>query len=849
MFHSGKPFTLFSGKTCRAAAILLLAIMPVLLSFGPVLATEKTARIILNDQTDNYILGKQMEFLEDPDKSLTIEEITSPAHAANFIPHDKDFPSFGFTESAYWFRTEIINPYPEKRDLILEEVLPYIDSIKVFLADPEHPGQHIIKEAGDKKPFYDREIEHHSFLFKLTFEPEQATTLFIRVESRAALMTPFTLWQSETFYTHSDNMAFAFGLFYGILAVMALYTFYIYLRMKDRNYLYFIFFISSIALMVSTSHGLSYQYLWPNSTYLAERMQVVCISAIQLFGVLFTRNFLNTRQSLPRIDKVLYMLFVLHLLVIVTTFLVDDVIPLAKVTILAVQFYSPLLFITGFLAWRQGNKAARFYLLAWTSSIIGSYITSFTLLNVLPYHFLLINAVSIGFLFDATFLSLALADRLYVLRQERDRAKQLAHDALLMAKDNLEEEVAKRTEELELAKKEADLANQAKTQFLSHMSHELRTPLNGILGFAELLLTDTETPLTEIQQRNVNIIHDSGKHLNALIDDILNISMIETGRMTVNQEPISFKDDLDRALVVTSTMAKKRKIQVHNATDENEHYWVMADSLRLRQIIINLISNAIKYSPEGSLVVVALEKKEEKIRFSVKDSGPGIAQEDLERIFEPFTRLDTKRDEVDGVGIGLAITRKLIEIMNGRVSVESIVGQGSTFIIEFDEIFPDPKPLAQAVETDKPERPDNATKIAETDPAKILYIEDNKANQVYVQHIFKRREDLNLVCVDSGREGIEKALEMVPDIILTDILLPDLSGHDVLKELRKNKTSEAIPVIAVSANATEADLSIGNQAGFIAYLTKPLGIGELLDTIDSVLHKRSSQGSGKESIP
>ncbi len=812
----------------------ILVVLPLVIVLAAVDAAAGTG-IILNDDTDSYLLGPGMDYLEDPGRQLTIGDVTAEAWSGRFTPHDKDFPSFGFTESAFWYRTEIANPLAKRQELILEEIIPYIDSIRVYYPDRDNPGAFVVRQAGDKKPFAEREIRHHSFLFRLNMEPGEVLPIFIRVESRAALMTPFTLWKKEAFDQHAGNTAFAFGLFYGILAVIVLYTLYLYLRMRDRNYLLFILFVFSIALMVSTSHGLSYMHLWPDSTWLAERMQVVCISLIQLFGVLFARNFLNTRLALPRIDKLLLALVFLHSVIVAASFTVRDVIPLAKATILAVQFYAPILFASGFIAWRRGNKAARFYLLAWTSSIIGSLVTSFTLLNIFPYHFLLLNAVSIGFLLDATFLSLALADRLYVLRQERDMAKQMAHEALQMANERLEEEVARRTSELEEAKKEADLANQAKTQFLSHMSHELRTPLNGILGFAELLLTDRETVLTPDQERNVHIIHDSGKHLNALIDDILNISMIETGRLTIHPEVISFRDDLDQALVVISNQAKKRKIQLHNTTDRDDPYLVCADSLRLRQIIINLISNAVKYSPAGSVVAVSLERIDGKVRFSVRDSGQGIAEENLTLIFEPFTRLEAKGSDADGVGIGLTITRKLVELMNGRILVESVVGEGSTFSIEFDEAHPDMPALpgGELTPSGDPGRP--GRKGNSDTPALILYVEDNRANQVYVQHIFRRRPDLRLLCSETGRDGISMACEHAPDIILTDILLPDISGHEVLRELRSDRRTESIPVIAVSANATRTDIERGEKTGFSAYLTKPLGISELLDTIDGLL--------------
>jgi len=826
------------GNALYRFLILGICALALLLAPISVFASETPARIVLKPEGKGYILGRFMDVLEDPGKTLTIQDIIAAPSASNFTHYHKDFPNFGNTESAFWYRTELVNPLAKRQQLILEELTPYIDSIDVYTPDPGAVGGFKRQHAGDKLPFAAREIKHHTFLFPISVEPGQVLPVFIRVESRTALMTPFTFWEKSAFDLHSNRMGFAFGFFYGILAVIVLYTFYLYLRMRDKNYLFFIFFVGSIALMVSTSHGLSYMYLWPKSAFLAERMQVVCISLVQLSGLLFARNFLNTKLSLPRLDKGLFSLVVLHTAIILASFVVSDVIPLAKITIVTLLIYSPILFLSGYFSWRNGNRAARFYLLAWTSSIIGTLVTSLTLLGILPYLFVTLNAVSIGFLLDASLLSLALADRLYVLRKERDNAKELAHNAMEIAMEKLEDEVSRRTAELAEAKREADLANQAKTQFLSHMSHELRTPLNGILGFAELLLTDRDAPLTDNQERNANIIHDSGKHLSALIDDILNISMIETGKMSVEPTDISFRDDLERALVVITPQARKRKIQIHDVTAPNDSYWVRADSLRLRQIIINLISNAVKYSPEGSVVTVALEKVNGKVRFSVRDSGKGIAEKDLCIIFEPFTRLEESRGEVDGIGIGLAITRKLVELMNGRILVESVVGKGSTFAIEFDEIEPaidpamppvaPPEKLSEAESLGRPMH-DDATPL-------VLYVEDNKANQVYVQHIFKRRPDLRLLCSESGRDGIALAREHKPSIVLTDILLPDISGHEVLKELRANRDTEATPVIAVSANATPNDIELGKKSGFVAYLTKPLGITELLGTIDALLN-------------
>ncbi len=658
-------------------------------TFGMVpAATAAHAQIILDNETAYHILGSQMDLLEDPGRTLTIHDITADPFKRRFTPFNKEFPSFGFTESAFWYRTQLVNPSPEPLEIILEETTPYIDSIKLFTPDPEAADGFAVRHVGDKKFFKDREIQHNYFLFKLTLQPNQTLPLHIRVESRAAVITPFTFWKPDAFDRHAQNVAFAFGIFFGILAVFFVFSLYLYLRLQDRIYLYYALFICSIALTIATSQGLSYMFLWPESLWLSERMQVICISLFQLFGLLFAKSFLNTKTTLPRTNRVLLSLISLHVLIIGLSFLVNDVIPLAKLTLLSVQFYAPFLLVSGFLALRQGNRSARFYLLAWSSSLVGSSLTSLTLFNVLPYHFLLINAISIGFLADIAFLSFALADRIFVVREERDQAQKLAHDTLYSAKENLEVEIARRTRELLEAKQEAELANQAKTRFLSNMSHELRTPLIGIMGFSELLMADRVTPLSPAQARNAKIIYESGAHLKDLIDDVLNISIIESDQLAVNAEAVSFNEVLAEALAMVSTMAEEMNTELVDATRLQEPLWVTADRLRLRQVIINLLSNAIKYSHSPGLVTVTLEATDTGIRLAVEDNGPGIAEEHLTTIFEPFSRIETPSKSIEGVGIGLTLSRRLVDLMKGRLTVTSVVGEGSVFYIELPSMLP-----------------------------------------------------------------------------------------------------------------------------------------------------------------
>lgn len=673
------------GHLLCLPALFIAGLFIFLISF-PAVARADFAILTMHRDRPSQMLGPNMDLLEDPTRNLTIGQVVAEPYQSRFAPYEKDVPSFGFTESALWYRVLLVNPTPEPQQIVLEETIPYIDSIKLFIPNPLAPGGFAVRHVGDKKPFKDREVNHNYFLFRLTLEPRQELPVYIRVESRAGVATPFTFWQAEAFETHIQNVSLAYGFFFGVLAVFFIFSLYLFARLKDLVYLYYALFIGSIALTIATSQGLSYKYLWPESLWLAERMQVVCISLFQLFGVLFARNFLDTKTTIPRIDKVLRLLVTLYALIISASFMANDLIPLAKLTLFAVQLYTPVLLVSGVISLRKGNRSARFYLFAWSSSLIGSSLTSLTLFNVLPYHFLLFNAISIGFLLDIAFLSFALTDRIFVMRQERDQAQKLAHEALQNVNENLEQEVARRTHELEEAKQFAELANQTKTRFLSHMSHELRTPLIGIIGFSELMTSDTGSPLPPDQARNAKVIYESGLHLKGLIDDILDISIIESDRIDLKSEPVLFNDVLTEALAIVKPMAAEKGSKLSNTTRDDVKGLVMADRLRLRQVVLNLLTNAIKYTPQNGHIAVNLLKSAESVQLTVKDDGPGIPPEKHSLIFEPFSRLEDGTKAIEGVGIGLALSRKLVGLMNGRLYVESEVGQGSTFYIEMPQI-------------------------------------------------------------------------------------------------------------------------------------------------------------------
>jgi len=399
--------------------------------------------------------------------------------------------------------------------------------------------------------------------------------------------------------------------------------------------------------------------------------------------------------------------------------------------------------------------------------------------------------------------------------------------ALKQLNDELEERVQQRTELLYQAKEEADRANGAKSEFLSRMSHELRTPMNAIMGFAQLLETDDETPLTLDQADNVAEIRHAGRHLLELINEILDLARIETGRLALSLEPVEV------LLLITECMGLLQPLtlehQIKLTLDKNGVTTVQADRLRLRQILLNLLSNAIKYNcNKGTVHISCSLVGEDRVKIEICDSGRGIATDDLSRLFKPFERIESAYDGIEGTGIGLALSKRLIEAMGGSIGVKSVVGTGSTFWIELAEANIEDYPPAHADS-------DTVTQSTYATARTLLYIEDNPANLRLVQKIISTHTELSLLDARTGEEGLKLAMAHHPDLIMLDINLPGMNGFDVLRHLHEDPITCDIPVIAISANAMERDIKKGLAAGFTDYLTKPLDIQKFLALLDTLL--------------
>jgi signal transduction histidine kinase len=389
----------------------------------------------------------------------------------------------------------------------------------------------------------------------------------------------------------------------------------------------------------------------------------------------------------------------------------------------------------------------------------------------------------------------------------------------------MQSEILKRARELQATNMQLKAATQAKDDFLSRTSHELRTPLTAIIGFADLLEME---PMEDEARTWLRHISNAGHHLLRLLNDILDISRSTGGHLAMSLEPVPVTGLISEVLDLAQPERIRPDVKVETQLQGAEHLYALADAQRLKQVMLNLLSNAVKYNGAGGTVTIRAAAVDDHIHIDVVDTGPGLTPQDCAKLFTPFERLDAAARGLSGVGLGLALSKGLVEAMRGSIGVESEPAKGSTFWVS----IPRTEPVAATVDVSQRARVITREYAL---PKRVLYIEDTVANVRLITEILRRRPSVQLIPAGTGSLGLQLATVHTPDLILLDLHLPDMAGHEVLQQLRAHGVAASVPVVVLSADATSAQEENLRRAGAEDYLTKPLAVHELLEVVDRYL--------------
>ncbi|MCG8672860.1 MAG: ATP-binding protein [Pseudomonadales bacterium] len=628
------------------------------------------ASLLVSPHVYHYQLNSYVEYLEDPDGTLEIEDILLDyKDSSTWIQNDESVPNLGFTKSVYWFRINIVNPteYPFVR--LLEIAYPLMDSVSMYQYEDDELMANFI--AGNKIVFRSRPIKHRHLVFPVEVTAEKQSQIYLRVESGNGIQVPMHLWEERVFWTQDQSkLAWQF-LYYGLMAVMIVYNLFLAWGVRDSSYLFYVLTMTSVAGFQAILHGSAFQFIWPQLPEWNAMSMAVFIPISNAVAGIFSIQMLRVKEKTPLLFQVLRVSigvsFLLALLGLVLPY--KFVVPAAALFVIV---SSTVVCIACLKRWPDKERDARIFTIAWFTFVAGCVTMALNKFSLLPYNWFTENLMQIGSGIETVLLSLALAERINRLRE----------DKVNLQKSQLDVREREMLSEKELL--EAKYESKAKSDFLAVMSHEIRTPMNGVLGVVDLL---KETPLNKQQNQLLATIQSSGKLLLNIINDILDFSKIEAGKLELESIPLNLEQVIGDSVAIYAPNASQKKLTLAFYIDPEISPAIKGDPTRIKQVIYNLLGNAIKFTDRGHVFIkvslLTTTDSQQRLRFEVMDSGIGMSEEQQAKLFDSFTQADKSTSrKFGGTGLGLAISKKLVEAMEGKIGVHSHSGEGSNFWVE-----------------------------------------------------------------------------------------------------------------------------------------------------------------------
>ncbi len=655
------------------------------------------------------------------------------------------------------------------KEWLLEVGYPLLDSVELYLPTHRAGGpvgkSYAVKKTGDTLPFGEREIADQNFIFILPVGPEEEQTVYLRVETEGSMQIPLTILSYRRYIEKDHNERSASGLYNGIILAMLLYNLFLFFSLRDRNYLYYVIYIAGFGLMMLSLGGQAFEYLWPNLPWWGNRAIPFFISFSIFWLSKFSSSFLLAKVNAPRLDRIFYLLMGLSGVVMIWA-LVGNYTVATMISGGLTMLFIPVAISVGLISWRKGYRLARYYVIAWSILMVGTAAYIMTSFGILPNNYVTANGMQIGSALQVILLSLALADRINIIREEKEIAQAMAIENLYKA-------------------------DRMKDEFLANTSHELKTPLNGILGIAEAMLDGAAGRITADQQARLAMILSSGNRLLYLVNDILDASRLKHHDISLRSEPVDLRQITDIVILLAKPLLSGKSLELENHIGADLPP-ALGDENRLQQIMYNLIGNAIKFTESGKISVDAAVAGE-LLEVTVADTGIGIPEDMTVTIFEPYKQADASISRMyGGTGLGLSITKQLVELHGGSVCVHSEVGRGSQFVFTLPtsrgKTRSAPRTRVAAVRIDAPTMVRTIDFPAqEQKPFKILAVDDDPINlQVVVD--FLSLAGYATERASSGQEALRAVQKDHHDLVLLDVMMPGMSGYEVCRKLRETQS-------------------------------------------------------------
>ncbi|MBF0441215.1 MAG: response regulator [Oligoflexales bacterium] len=634
--------------------------------------------ITINSNDYQITLSKYSDYLEDSSGKMGLLDIINNSQRKNHWISRKtdDVPSFGLSESSFWFRYLVVNKDPSRTHFLFEISYPYLDYIE-FFSFSRNGGYRAVK-TGDQYPYGQRMVDHHNFAFPIEMEKGESALILIRLQAIDPIIFPAKIWDPDLFNSEKSRELTILGIYYGMLAVMIFYNLFLFVTILDKAYAVYVIYAISFILFQAAQNGLGSKHIWPNNTFMANFGTYIFLSFVNFWLTFFTQIFLQTGKNHRFLHRILN--FVFYPWIIMGFVLSMKGAKISHTVLLTLQpVGSVALMATGIVSLFKGYRPARFYVLAFSTLLLGAVLLALRQLGILPSNILTEYGAQIGSAAELVLLSFALGDKISLEQEEARRNIEELNNSL-------ERKVEEKTNELSVANQKLREMDKNKTNFFQNISHELRTPLTLILN---LLERASETDPSSV---DISVALKNSKRLLRLMNQLLDFQKHAVASPTLKLEPVNLTRFLMSVGDYFKEAVKKRniefKLKINDIDGDGEYFqniYINGQIDALEKIVFNYLSNAFKYVQNYGKITLLLQSIENKAIISVTDDGAGISDEDQKRLFKLFSQADeTGSKPYEGTGIGLALSKELAEKMMGRVEVSSTLGRGSCF----SAIFP-----------------------------------------------------------------------------------------------------------------------------------------------------------------